>query len=92
MCGHRASGHSELDESRRQYLSVKREGGGEGSPFTALSGFSSSSDWRRVGRNRECWVSIMWTTGSWMSFAHTELSGRYRSCRAAWSAFKNAWS
>ncbi|KAL0614305.1 hypothetical protein AAY473_014751 [Plecturocebus cupreus] len=50
------------------------------------------ADFSRVGRNSECCMSIVWTTGSWMSFMRTELSGPYRSCMAARSVFKNVWS
>lgn len=69
------------------------EGGGAvSSPFTWPSGAPSSPDASRVGRNRECWASIMWTTGSGTSRAVTGLSGRYRSWMAAWSALRNAGS
>ena len=65
---------------------------GEEVPLTGLSAGSSSVDLSRVGRNRECWVSIMWTIGSWVSCEHAGLSGRYNSCVAAWRASKNARS
>lgn len=45
-----------------------------------------------VGKNRECWVSIMWTTESWTSFVRPELSGPYRSFVALSRVFKKVRS
>lgn len=62
------------------------------SPFTGLSGVSSSLDVNMVGRNRECWVSIMCITESWTSFVCPELSGLYRSFVASSRVLKKVRS
>ena len=83
--------HSQFDGIGKK-LCVWSGAWGEEAPLTGLSAGSSSAALSRVGRNRECWVSIMWTTESWMSCERAGLSERYNSCVAAWRASKNAQS